>query len=118
MLLVGGPCAAGGVTLAVLAPAWPSALAGFALVGLGASNIVPVLFSAVGRQHAMPANLAVGAVTTLGYAGILAGPAGIGFVAHAAGLPMAYEGLRPNEKFRAVSLGARPLIAAAATRST
>jgi predicted MFS family arabinose efflux permease len=93
VLAAGGSCAAGGVALAVLAPAWPSALAGFALVGLGASNIVPVLFSAVGRQHAMPANLAVGAVTTLGYAGILAGPAGIGFAAHAAGLPTAFLGV-------------------------
>ena len=93
VLLFGGSCAAGGVALAVLAPAWSSALAGFALVGLGAANIVPVLFSAVGRQHAMPANLAIGAVTTLGYAGILAGPAGIGFVAHAAGLPTAFLGV-------------------------
>ncbi len=43
------------MTLAVLAPSWLSALAGFALVGLGASNIVPVLYSALGRQRAMPA---------------------------------------------------------------
>jgi predicted MFS family arabinose efflux permease len=93
VLLCGGSCAAGGIALAVLAPSWPSALAGFALVGLGASNIVPVLYSALGRQRAMPANLAVGAVTTLGYSGILAGPAGIGFAAHAAGLPTAFLGV-------------------------
>jgi len=93
VLLCGGLCAAGGMALAVLAPSWLSALAGFALVGLGASNIVPVLYSALGRQRAMPANLAVAAVTTLGYSGILVGPAGIGFVAHAAGLPMAFLGV-------------------------
>ena len=93
VLLCGGSCAAGGMVLAVLAPSPGLALVGFALVGLGASNIVPVLYSALGRQRAMPANLAVGAVTTLGYSGILAGPAGIGFVAHAAGLPAAFLGV-------------------------
>ncbi len=93
VLLCGGSCAAAGVVLAVLASSWPLALAGFVLVGLGASNIVPVLFSAVGRQHATPANLAVAAVTTLGYSGILAGPAAIGFIAHAAGLPAAFLGV-------------------------
>jgi len=93
VLLCGGLCAAAGMAFAVLGPSWPSTLAGFALVGLGASNIVPVLYSALGRQRAMPANLAVSAVTTLGYSGILIGPAGIGFVAHAAGLPTAFLGV-------------------------
>ncbi len=93
VLLYGGLCAAVGMAFAVLAPSWPAALAGFALVGAGASNIVPVLFSMTGRQRAMPVNLAVAAVTTLGYSGILAGPAGIGFVAHAAGLPTAFLGV-------------------------
>ena len=93
VLLCGGACAAAGTALAVLTPSWEAAMAGFALVGIGASNIVPVLYSALGRQHAMPVNLAVGAVTTLGYSGILAGPAGIGLVAHAAGLPWAFLGV-------------------------
>lgn len=93
VLLYGGCCAACGMVLAVLAPSWITALAGFTLVGLGASNIVPVLYSALGRQRVMPANLAVAAVTTLGYAGILAGPAGIGFTARAAGLTTAFLGV-------------------------
>jgi hypothetical protein len=60
------------------------------LVGIGCSNIVPVLFSAVGRQRSMPQSVAVPALTTLGYAGILAGPAGIGFVARHSGLVVAF----------------------------
>ncbi len=48
---------------------------------LGASNVVPILFSAAGSQRDMPANLAIASVTTVGYAGILAGPALIGFIA-------------------------------------
>lgn len=41
----------------------------------------------------MPASLAISAITTIGYAGILAGPGLIGFVAHAFGLQLAFAGL-------------------------
>jgi predicted MFS family arabinose efflux permease len=93
VLLLGGLAGAAGFFLSVLAPSAPLALAGFVLIGLGASNVVPILFSAAGKQRAMPASLAIAAVTTLGYAGILAGPAMIGFVAHASSLSLAFGGL-------------------------
>lgn len=85
-VLTGALLAAAGLALATLAPTWPLALPGFALVGLGCSNIVPVLFSLAGRQHAMPESLAVPAIATMGYAGVLMGPALIGFVAHGTSL--------------------------------
>lgn len=85
-VLAGALIAAAGLALATLAPTWPLALPGFALVGLGCSNIVPVLFSLAGRQHAMPESLAVPAIATMGYAGVLMGPALIGFVAHGTSL--------------------------------
>ncbi|MFA9217255.1 MAG: MFS transporter [Sphingomonadaceae bacterium] len=90
VLLLGGLCAAAGFFGAVLAPSAGLALAGFGLIGLGASNIVPVLFTAAGQQRAMPAGLAIAAMSTLGYAGILAGPALIGLIAHAASLALAF----------------------------
>ncbi|WP_215908890.1 MFS transporter [Phreatobacter stygius] len=90
VLVFGGICAASGFGLAILVPSSAAALAGFTMVGLGASNVVPVLYSAIGRQTAMPPPLAVAAVTTVGYAGILAGPALIGFLAHATSLPWAF----------------------------
>jgi inosose dehydratase len=40
------------------------------------------MFSAVGRQTVMAENVAVPAIVTLGYAGVLAGPPVIGFVSH------------------------------------
>ncbi|MEG3112508.1 MULTISPECIES: MFS transporter [Pantoea] len=80
VMLTGALAAAAGMTLAVLLP-WPEmALFAFLLVGFGLANTVPMLFNAVGKQQDMPANLAISAMTTLGYAGILSGPALIGFI--------------------------------------
>jgi MFS family permease len=90
MIAAGGLLAAGGIALATLVASWEVALLGYALVGAGCANIVPVLFTAVGRQKTMPQAVAVPAITTLGYAGILAGPAGIGFIAQHSNLSIAF----------------------------
>ncbi|MCC5466169.1 MFS transporter [Pelosinus baikalensis] len=90
ILIFGGICAASGIAIAIFIPTWIASLIGFGLVGLGASNIVPVLYSVLGRQKVMPANLAVSAVTTLGYSGILVGPALIGAIAHITSLSFAF----------------------------
>jgi MFS family permease len=86
----GGVCVAVGFTFTTLPLGWPVALVGYALVGVGSCNIVPVLFTAAGRQTVMAEAVAVPAIMTLGYAGILAGPAAIGFVAQVAGLSAAF----------------------------
>ncbi len=90
VIVLGGLFAAAGLALATFGPNWEVALIGYALVGVGCSNIVPVLYTAVGKQTVMPESIAVPAITTLGYAGILAGPAAIGFVAHASSLSLAF----------------------------
>ncbi|WP_024903706.1 MFS transporter [Robbsia andropogonis] len=86
IIVGGGLGAAAGMLAATWLPWWPGTLLGYALVGAGCANIVPVLFTAVGRQTRMPQSVAVPAITTLGYAGILAGPAAVGFVAHTSSL--------------------------------
>jgi predicted MFS family arabinose efflux permease len=89
----GSLLAATGFVLATALP-WPAtSLAGFILVGLGASNIVPVLFSAAGRIPGIAPGISIATVTALGYAGMLTGPAVIGFVAHASSLPIALSGI-------------------------
>lgn len=93
VMTVGGFCATAGLVIAVAFHQPMAAFIGFALVGLGASNIVPVLYSAAGRQKIMPPHLAIAAVSVLGYSGILAGPAAIGFTAHIFGLPAALLGI-------------------------
>ncbi|MCJ2080918.1 MFS transporter [Methylobacterium sp. J-090] len=90
IVVFGGLTAAAGLCVVTLVPGWPAALLGYALVGAGCANIVPVLFTMAARQGAMPERLAIPAVTTLGYAGVLTGPAAIGFLAHATGLTTAF----------------------------
>jgi predicted MFS family arabinose efflux permease len=89
-LFWGGILAVAGFALLLTAPIAVLAMAGFLLIGLGASNIVPILFRKAGSQTVMPGALAISAMTTTGYAGILAGPAAIGFVSNAVGLRNAF----------------------------
>lgn len=90
VLIAGGLATMLGVAMVLVSP-WPLvALSGFVLIGLGAANLVPIVFSAAGRQKIMPPGLAIASVTTTGYAGILLGPALIGFTAEATSLPTAY----------------------------
>lgn len=90
-LFFGSLFAAGGLALAITVadPTWT--LIGFLLVGFGASNTVPIMFSAAGNQKTMPVNLAISSMTTIGYAGILAGPALIGFIAQFSSLSVAFS---------------------------
>jgi predicted MFS family arabinose efflux permease len=90
IIIYGGLCAAAGFAIATFGSAWEAGLVGYALVGAGCANIAPILYTAVGRQTLMPEHLAVPAISTIGYAGILAGPAVIGFVAHGSSLSTAF----------------------------
>lgn len=90
-LLFGSLCAAAGFVLAITINDSTMTLLGFLLIGFGASNTVPILFSAAGNQKTMPINLAISAMTTIGYAGILAGPALIGFIAQLSSLSVAFS---------------------------
>jgi MFS family permease len=88
-LLCGGLVVTAGFALLLLPLVW-IASCGFLLIGLGAANLVPILFSSAGRQNAMSPALAVASITTLGYAGVLAGPAAIGLIASQTGLRAAF----------------------------
>ncbi|GLQ89437.1 MFS transporter [Dyella flagellata] len=90
---VGAGLAAAGFLLVACVPVPAVALLGFVLIGLGASNIVPVMFSAAGRLAGTPPAVAIATATTLGYVGLLSGPALIGFVAHASSLSAAFVGM-------------------------
>ncbi|MDB5550913.1 MAG: transporter [Rhizobium sp.] len=90
VVVAGGVLAAAGLLLAVVAPTAWLAFGGFLLVGLGLANLVPVFFTVAGRQTIMPPSFAIASITAIGYAGILLGPAGIGFVAEHFSLEMSF----------------------------
>ena len=110
IMLWGGLVAVAGFAVLLLSPIAILALSGFLLIGLGASNIVPVLFRKGGTQTVMPAGLAVAAITMCGYAGVLIGPASVGFVANHIGLSNSFWML-------AILLCAAPLCAGIVTRT-
>ncbi|OON38022.1 MFS transporter [Izhakiella australiensis] len=90
VLVGGGLLAMAGYLLVVLAPDWLLSLGGFALIGIGAANIVPILVTLAGQEKGMPVNMSVAVVTTLGYFGVLGGPALLGWVAHYTNLYTAF----------------------------
>ena len=90
VVLAGSVIAFIGFVLLIFAEPQTLLYAGFFLIGIGSANVVPVFFSMIGKQKVMPINMAVPAVSTLGYAGILIGPATIGFLAHKTTLFVAF----------------------------
>ncbi|MFE7231874.1 MFS transporter [Streptomyces sp. NPDC057596] len=80
ILRYGASVAAVGMAAAALSPWIPLALAGWALFGAGLSGCVPQLFSAAGHADADAAGANVSKVAGLGYLGMLAGPAVIGWL--------------------------------------
>lgn len=78
-LQLGGLLSALGLALAMVAPQPLPASLGFALVGIGLANTVPVLFSTAGQMKDLPPSMGVAMVGTLGYGGLLLGPPLIGF---------------------------------------
>ena len=88
-LRISGFVLASGIAVAVLAHHWLAILAGFALVGFGTANTVPVIFSATGTLEGRGTGASLAAVTTMGYFGFLSGPPLIGFISAMTGLPVA-----------------------------
>ena len=82
--------AAGFTLVVVLDNLYLNAFA-FILIGLGCANIVPVFYSLLKYQKDMPISAAVTSVTSLGYTGVILGPALLGFVAHGINISAVFE---------------------------
>ncbi|ATM85582.1 MULTISPECIES: MFS transporter [Yersinia] len=91
VLIISSIFAMVGYAIAVIFPDWRFTLLGFALVGVGAANIVPVLITLASQEKVMPVNMSVAMVATMGYFGVLGGPALIGFIAHLTDLYIAFS---------------------------
>ncbi len=78
------------VALAVSVSSFLTAVIAFTFAGIGIGNIAPVLFAGGGRLEPEAPGRGIAAVTTLGYAGFLAGPPLIGFAAQVTSLGTAF----------------------------
>jgi predicted MFS family arabinose efflux permease len=81
IVVLGSLVGAAGIFLIVMSGGILGALTGFLLFGIGAANIVPVLFTESAHIKGISSTAGISVITTLGYAGQLAGPALIGYVA-------------------------------------
>lgn len=90
IIVCGGLLASAGILLSIITTHWEVALVGYALCGLGCANVSPVLISSLSKQTHMPTHLAITAATTIGFAGVLVGPAMMGAVAHYSSLSAAF----------------------------
>ncbi|MFD1256035.1 MFS transporter [Mucilaginibacter terrae] len=75
-----------GLLLAVILPYPVTAGAGFMLVGLGVSCVVPLVFSIAAKSARLSNGAAIASISTIGYFGFLLVPPLVGYVAQAAGL--------------------------------
>ncbi|WP_052397266.1 MFS transporter [Streptomyces sp. NRRL F-5123] len=91
----GGLVAVAGLGAAVSAAGAVPAVAGFAVMGAGMSVLLPLAFSAVGRTGGVSAATAVSRFTTFTYAGVLLGPAAVGWAAELGGLTRTLAALLP-----------------------
>ena len=86
LLRLSGGIGAVGMSLALLVPHPVASIVGFALVGLGFANVVPVLFSAAARVPGVSPAHGIAAVSGVGYLGMMAGPPVVGVIAEASSL--------------------------------
>ncbi|MFJ3671651.1 MFS transporter [Streptomyces sp. NPDC090106] len=78
-----------GGLMIVVAPNPATAMAGFALMGLGIAVVVPLCFAAAGRSGSNP-SLAIAGVATITYTSGLIAPSAIGTIAQATSLVVSF----------------------------
>jgi predicted MFS family arabinose efflux permease len=86
LVRAGGTIAAAGIALAVTRSEPWIGIVGFGLVGAGLSSVFPTLVAAAGRTPGAPAASSIAVVSSIGYAGLLAGPPLIGMIGEALSL--------------------------------
>lgn len=79
-----------GLVVAGLAPNAPLAILGFAIAGIGISNMVPIAFSAAGNMPGLRPGIGLAVATTMGYSGILFAPSLIGLIAEHTGFAIVF----------------------------
>lgn len=86
IMLTGASLALLGIVCVVAVQHVTFAIIGFALIGIGLSTIVPIVYSLSGNIEGLPAGTGIAMATTIGYSGFMVGPPVIGFISEATSL--------------------------------
>ncbi|HEY5825614.1 MAG TPA: MFS transporter [Cyclobacteriaceae bacterium] len=90
ILQASGMITTAGLLVAVLVPELFPALVGFFLIGMGVSSVVPLVYSAAGKSKTLSPGIALTAVSSFGFLGLLIGPPIIGFIAEVTSLRISF----------------------------
>ena len=90
MVQISGVLIFSGMMISVLFPSIVTATAGFMIVGLGVSSIIPLMISTAGKIKEVPSGIAIATVAGVGFFGFLMGPPLIGYIAQLAGLQYSF----------------------------
>ena len=86
LLKIGGSVCGASLLVMLVTRNVPVTLVALAVCGLGVANIIPAVFASAGNVGGRAAGRAMSIVTTMGYTGLLVGPAVLGFVAQISNL--------------------------------
>jgi MFS family permease len=88
-LILNGVLISLGITLSLIWQVPVAVITGYALVGLGVSSVIPIVYMIAGKSRSMAPAAALATVSTIGFTGFLIGPPVIGFIAHETSLRFA-----------------------------
>ncbi|WP_264510365.1 MFS transporter [Flavobacterium sp. N1719] len=81
VLLLSGFVISIGLYTAVIFPYLIPSTIAFMLVGIGVSNVIPIIFNSAGNHPTIPTGIALTVVTSISFLGFLIGPPIIGYIA-------------------------------------
>lgn len=90
VIRAGGLTCAASIAILLFAGNVVLSFAALALCGFGVANMVPAVFASAGRVGGRAAGRAISIVSTMGYSGLLLGPAVLGFLAQATSLVVSF----------------------------
>ena len=79
-----------GLLLAIIFPILPVVFVGFFIVGLGLSNVVPIVYSSAGNMEGINPSVGISMAATIGYTGFFFGPPIIGLLGDTFGLQIGF----------------------------
>lgn len=79
-----------GIGMAILFPAFWTAMIGFSMVGFGSASIIPMSYALAGSSKKYSPGMAMSIISTYAITGMLLGPPLIGYLAHAFNLRVSF----------------------------